>query len=268
MPRKAASSTIRSGGTQLPARAGASKGEKADVRASRRGAEPPGNPAAVDNTGAVLDTDGSVVVLLATIANQIGASGSITYQKRHGLTSAEWRIFALVAARPHVCGVELAQFLSIDKASVSRTIRTLADRDLIQVDRSELNRNQQALTLTARGRQLHSEAIETAFERERCLLSVLSEEERSVLAGLLRRIGDQVPLLFKLADQPAAPVSDSSRRPLPVPQPAAQRVARLERGLAALLAEVAALRRETAASSAASEATDKTMDRTRGGETR
>ena len=264
MPRKAASSTIGSGGAQLPARAGDSKGEKADVRAPRRGAESAGNPAAVDDTGAVLDTERSVVVLLATIANQIGASGSITYQTRHGLSSAEWRIFALVAARPHVCGMELAQFLSIDKASVSRTIRTLGDRDLIHVERSELNRNQQALTLTARGRRLHAEAIETAFERERCLLSVLSEEERSVLAGLLRRIGDQVPSLFKLADQPAAPVSDSSRRQLPVPQPAAERVARLERGLAALLADLAILRREIAASPAPGDGADEKRERTTG----
>ena len=220
MPRKAAGSTIESRG-------------------------------AVADTGAVLDTDGSVVVLLATIANQIGASGSITYQTRHGLSSAEWRVFALVAARPHVCGMELAQFLSIDKASVSRTIRTLGDRDLIHVERSELNRNQQALTLTARGRRLHAEAIETAFERERCLLSVLSEDERSALAALLRRISGQVPSLFALADRPAAPVPpDSSRRPQPVRQPAAERVARLERGLAALLADLAILRREIATSPA------------------
>ena len=86
---------------------------------------------------------------LATIANQIGASGSLTYQKRRPrLSSAEWRIFALVAAGPHVCGMELAQFPSIDKASVSRTIRTLADRDLLQVNATENpNRNQQALHL-------------------------------------------------------------------------------------------------------------------------
>ena len=84
MPRKAASSTIDERGATArppaPRRAIAAEAESAA-----------GQPA--DGTGAVLAHQGSVVVLLATIANQIGASGSLTYQKRHGLSSAEWRIF-------------------------------------------------------------------------------------------------------------------------------------------------------------------------------
>ena len=47
-------------------------------------------------------------------------------------------------------------------------------------------------TLTPKGRALHDQILEMALERERVLLSVLSESERETLLRLLKRVHENL----------------------------------------------------------------------------
>jgi hypothetical protein len=47
-------------------------------------------------------------------------------------------------------------------------------------------------TLTAKGRALHDQILEMALQRERTLLSVLSDAERETLLRLLKRVHENL----------------------------------------------------------------------------
>lgn len=216
---------------------------------------------APDTTPAALDLEGAIV-LVTMLANQISASGSLTFQTRHGLTSAEWKTMAIVAAMPESSGSDIAQVLSIDKAAVSRTVRALADRGLLTVERTTARANLQSITLSIRGDELHREALATAVEREQCLLDGIEPGERAQLHDLLRRMIRQMPEVFRLADPTAEGFAAKQALPLvsvPAPAPAVSsvtvhdgktelqdRIDRLESLLADIMLENASLRNRRA----------------------
>jgi DNA-binding MarR family transcriptional regulator len=194
-----------------------------------------------------LDLEGSIVVLLTMLSNQISASGSLTFQKRHGLSSPEWKVMAVIGAMPGSSGIDIAQILSLDKAAVSRTMQGLTRRGLIEVARSDRG-NLRAAFLSDAGKMLHAAGLGTAAERERCLLVDMTPEQRTALHDLLRAMIRRMPHVFRLADEPVDVVLEMDRDVLPAltgPQSSEalrDRVDRLESLLADVMLENAALR--------------------------
>ena len=56
-------------------------------------------------------------------------------------------------------------------------------------------------TLTPAGRALHDKIRDMALERERALLSVLSESEVDTLIGLLKRIHENLPAVERVTSR-------------------------------------------------------------------
>ena len=185
------------------------------------------------------------------LANQLSVSGSLTFQRRHGLSSTEWKVMAVVAAMPGSSGADIAQVLSIDKAAVSRTVRALIDRGLFAEARKK--GNLKAIRLTETGRALHAEALGTARERETCLLADLQPAECETLHNWLRMMIRRMPVVLHLAQQPVADALNRPQMPAAPEQPAGaedelklrDRVDRLESLLADVMLENAALRRQS-----------------------
>lgn len=204
-------------------------------------------------TEVALDLENSIVVLLTMLANQISTSGSVTFQARHGLSSPEWKALAVIAAIPGSSGADIAQVLSIDKASISRTVKALSQRNLVEIARNTGKGNHQAITLSQHGRDLHTRALVTAVEREQCMVAVLTADERESMRRCLRAMMDRMPSVAKLATVPAGQMFDAADRTMLTFERKSRaeaidedglrdRINRLESLLADLMLENAALR--------------------------
>ena len=156
--------------------------------AARRHSGPSADVADQPAMPKVLDLENSVLVLLTTLSNSISATGLATFRARHGLGSTEWKVLATVAGRPQSSGAQIAQFLSIDRGLVSRTIRALARRDLFRVEKAGRQSNYQAVSLTTGGADIHSEALVTALEREKLILAGMDIVERDAAIGSLKKM--------------------------------------------------------------------------------
>lgn len=104
------------------------------------------------------------------------------------LALREWRVLALLAKLEPVSATALVARSPLDKASVSRAVANLTERDLVVAKPSDEDRRAQTLALTAEGRRLFHKIAPLSVERERLLLEGFSESERKALFRSLDKL--------------------------------------------------------------------------------
>jgi DNA-binding MarR family transcriptional regulator len=75
-----------------------------------------------------------------------------------------------------------------DKAQVARLIRGLRERGLLDARADELDRRSTRLSLTEKGQALHAALHRHSGQLAAAALAGLSEEEQTLLLGLLARV--------------------------------------------------------------------------------
>ncbi len=140
---------------------------------------------------ATLDYASYVTGMIAWLSNRLSSGASAVYRGMFGIGVMEWRVIAHLAIEPGATGARIGRVIGLDKAAISRTVSVLIGRGLVA--RVEGAERGQQLRLTDQGLALHGRVLAVAMQREARLLSGLSEDERTVLRGLLNRLLQEVP---------------------------------------------------------------------------
>jgi DNA-binding MarR family transcriptional regulator len=140
----------------------------------------------------VLDLDRYTVAYLVWTANKLSRGASHNYLKVFGVGVEIWRCLVLLAIHNSIAAQQVSQVMGMDKASVSRCFKIMQARGLILMGLDASDGRVRLATLTPKGRALHDEILEMALERERAVLSVLSESERATLLRLLKRVHENM----------------------------------------------------------------------------
>jgi DNA-binding MarR family transcriptional regulator len=122
---------------------------------------------------------------LNLVASEVSERLSEVYGAEVGVDIPQWRILAQLAARGEATAQEIARLTFSHKSTVSRAVRELEERGL--VDRLESPRDKRALRLrlTAQGRKLFLRLQPLVLGFETRLLGGLTEiERRALLKGL------------------------------------------------------------------------------------
>jgi DNA-binding MarR family transcriptional regulator len=141
----------------------------------------------------VLDLDRYTVAYLVWIANKLSRGASHNYLKVFGVGVETWRCLVLLAIHGSIAAQQVSQVMGMDKASVSRCFKIMQAKGMIVIGLSASDGRIRIATLTPKGRALHDQILDMALERERALLSVLSESERETLLRLLKRLHENLP---------------------------------------------------------------------------
>lgn len=136
----------------------------------------------------VVDLDNYIPAYLTFLANKWARSASHLYLKRFGIGIEAWRILVLLAIEGPITANRVCQVIGMDKASVSRNFKRLAELGYLQVEDDPDDARQRLAQLTQSGFALHDAMMPLVLEREQRLLSCLDGDEREVLCGLLRRL--------------------------------------------------------------------------------
>jgi DNA-binding MarR family transcriptional regulator len=103
---------------------------------------------------------------------------------------------------------EIVRYTGRPKNSVSRAVTNLEERGFLRRDSDSRDRRSSRLSLTARGRRLFKQVAVFLVERDRLMLSALSEREQHELNRLLKKIS------APLSDWPEAPQRKLGQRAL------------------------------------------------------
>ncbi|WP_076858412.1 MarR family winged helix-turn-helix transcriptional regulator [Bradyrhizobium mercantei] len=135
-----------------------------------------------------LDLDRHIPVLLVFLSNKFTNGTSQIYRRHFGVGVIEWRCMALLIVEPWISPNRICQVIGLDKAAVSRAIRTLEESGLVRVRSNSQRSRFLEVALTEKGAALHDRIVQVAFERERRLTADLGPEEREVLIRALKKM--------------------------------------------------------------------------------
>ena len=125
---------------------------------------------------------------LAVTSNLVSRLVARAYQDQFGVTIWEWRVIAILGEGMPLTAQALSDSAAMDKVSVSRAVRTLEERGLVERENNAADRRSRLLHLTDAGRRVYEEITPVALGQEAALLSEFSDREIEVLASLLDRL--------------------------------------------------------------------------------
>jgi len=126
---------------------------------------------------------------LSLLSNTVSEGIARTYRKEHGLSVTEWRVIAVLGRFPGQTASQVMRRTAMDKVSISRAVRRLLDRGLIERAPLAQDRRCQALRLTPhRGRALFVSIVPKALQFEARLIASLTGAERRQLDDLLAKL--------------------------------------------------------------------------------
>jgi DNA-binding MarR family transcriptional regulator len=141
----------------------------------------------------VIDLDRYVPAYLTWITNKLSRGASHNYLKVFNIGIESWRCLVLLAIHRSISAQRVSQIIGMDKASVSRCFKSMQAKGLIVMGLDAADGRLRIATLTPQGRAMHDQIRGMALERERALLSVLSESDKNALIRLLKRLHENLP---------------------------------------------------------------------------
>lgn len=122
------------------------------------------------------------------LAEKISVSLSRIYVEKFGITISEWRVIATLGEYSELTSKQLSRHTNMDKVRVSRAVKALHARRLL--DRRACVRDSRAsmLSLSPGGRELYGQLVPQALSWERALVGSLSDEERRTFFRVLAKL--------------------------------------------------------------------------------
>ncbi|MDN3652960.1 MarR family winged helix-turn-helix transcriptional regulator [Thalassotalea ponticola] len=125
---------------------------------------------------------------LTTLANRISQSLAKKYQTQFGISVSEWRIIAVLGEKRKASAVEITQTIAMDKVSVSRAVKKLLTKHIVDKVVSKTDSRSYDLQLTEQGQDLYQQLVPIAIEHQRLALREFSADEQRLLANLLTKL--------------------------------------------------------------------------------
>src|SRR6185503_12481476 len=133
-------------------------------------------------------TQHSAFFQLLVLANLTARPFHERYGRRLHMSLSEWRVLLVVADRPGISAQDLADYIGLDKMSVSRAVRGLVARGRIARRASTRDRRRLHLSLTQSGWRVYEEIAASGLARERAVFASLGASERRAFFTLLARL--------------------------------------------------------------------------------
>jgi DNA-binding MarR family transcriptional regulator len=137
--------------------------------------------------------DDFVAVLVIAIANRLTRGASRFYRETFDLGVVEFRIMMCLDRRMGRSIGEIGDLADVDKGAVSRSVRVLIERGLIETEAAA--RRVVLVRLTAAGRKLAKELRSAGLAREERLLSAFDAAQTTELRAYLHRLLAQVDVM-------------------------------------------------------------------------
>ncbi|MDD7909864.1 MULTISPECIES: MarR family winged helix-turn-helix transcriptional regulator [Pseudovibrio] len=133
-------------------------------------------------------------------AAAVSAAVTRVYTERHGLAVSEWRTMAILGSNRALSATEIVEKSSMDKVNVSRAVQSLRKKGLLKRDIDGDDRRRSVLRLTEEGNRIFQDLVPLVREVEQELIADLTEEELTLLEGLMDRVRKRADATMALTE--------------------------------------------------------------------
>jgi DNA-binding MarR family transcriptional regulator len=125
--------------------------------------------------------------LINQVANQWNYEFSKLLKSQKRINLSQWRVMAVIRARPSMSLTELTKHVTMDQPTVSRIVEKLVERDLVSRELKSDDRRFVSLSLTPGGMEIVERLWPTAMQFYENATSQMTETEVETLVALLRK---------------------------------------------------------------------------------
>ena len=142
----------------------------------------------LDPQGSDLMVSDFLTTLVITTGNALRRTVTVQYTDQFGLTMPEWRVLSVLAEARELPFAELVVRSATDKGQLSRTLRAMQERGLLDL-RNEAAKKVTCL-VTEAGLALYGQVMPVARQRQAQYIRQLAPAERRALYGAMRKLRD------------------------------------------------------------------------------
>jgi DNA-binding MarR family transcriptional regulator len=135
-----------------------------------------------------LDLANHLPFRVAVVSNLLALNRDLSIRCLSNLEPREMRVLLNIGSYMPIKSADIAYQSRIDSSNVSRAVKVLLARELINAEPDPTSKNIKYLSLTASGIILYKELTEALEPRAQALESVLSEEEKTNFFQCLTKI--------------------------------------------------------------------------------
>lgn len=131
--------------------------------------------------------------LLVLVSTHLHRTVTSAFLRPYGVKLPEWRILATLATRASVPMAQLCVQSNMDKALISRTVKSLEAARLASRHSDPTHRRRQIVSISPAGRELFERIFPAAQRSQAELLARLTLTERLALFSALRKLRGAAP---------------------------------------------------------------------------
>ncbi len=120
--------------------------------------------------------------LIQHLASSLGRTNDQVLQEQLGIGFSQFKLMMVLQKMPHIQQKQIASALNQTEASISRQIKLLHEKLLLQTVVSPKNRREHITTLTLKGVRYSEEARRILAEYSKPMFDGLSEKDQEQLA--------------------------------------------------------------------------------------
>jgi DNA-binding MarR family transcriptional regulator len=153
---------------------------------------PIGPWADLDAAGDGLSVDDFLTTVVSRAANALRRTITTRYADGIGLSISEWRMLSVLAHARHLTFPELVVAAVADKAQVSRALRSMQERGLVEVEKTGSNPRWQQVDcrVTPAGMALYRKVMPAARRAQAEMIRKLPPGDRAALYRSLKLLHD------------------------------------------------------------------------------
>ena len=126
---------------------------------------------------------------LSLLTNTISQGIAERYRKNHDISITEWRILAVLGGFAGLSASEVVERTAMDKVAISRAVKCLEEKGLLERRIDPSDRRRQSLYITPdAGQAVLNEVVPLAQGYESALLSALDANEIKGLLGIMTKL--------------------------------------------------------------------------------
>ncbi len=135
---------------------------------------------------------------LAILSQSVSGLIASDYESKFGLSMNQWRCLVIINTHQPVTARNISDLTLMDKMTISRTVRSLKKRKLVQTKTAATDGRRRLLSLTKSGKQIYDEVIPIAKRYEARLLAALTPQEQFELQKITEKLLQSTSELSKM----------------------------------------------------------------------
>jgi DNA-binding MarR family transcriptional regulator len=139
-----------------------------------------------------MQTSGKIGFLIQHLAFSLGRTNDQVLQEQLGIGFSQYKLMMVLQKMPHIQQKQIANALTQTEASISRQIKLLHEKSLLQTTVSPKNRREHITTLTPKGIRYTEEARRILTNYYQPMFDQISDKDQEQLLHHLGNLHDYI----------------------------------------------------------------------------